>query len=103
MNGSFNEVNTIPPNTYVYWEYLNDLIQEEPAGVAGPELTGQMAAIGIVKGNPFSPDDRMKNLLKQLPSVMQLREPSPSNQEMTVLIFMEKNMSGIRFSRWIQI
>ena len=65
MNGSFNEVNTIPPNTYVYWEYLNDLIQEEPAGVAGPELTGQMAAIGIVKGKPFSPDARMKKILTE--------------------------------------
>ena len=42
--------NTIPPNDYTFFEKLNALIQEEPADALDPELTGQIAAIGIVKG-----------------------------------------------------
>ncbi len=65
INGSFEEISTIPPNTYLYWEYLNNLVQEEPAGAAGVEITGQMAAIGIVKGKPFTPDVRMQKILTE--------------------------------------
>ncbi|MHC4361822.1 MAG: DUF1214 domain-containing protein [Planctomycetota bacterium] len=38
-------------------------IQEEPVGSGDPELLGQLAAIGIQKGVPFAPDDRMKKIL----------------------------------------
>jgi hypothetical protein len=64
-NGSMLQINTIPPNTYVYWEYLNNLVQAEPAGLMGPEITGQMASIGIEKGKPFQPDERMKKILTE--------------------------------------
>jgi len=68
-NGSYVQINTIPPNTYLFWEYLNQLVQEEPAGSYGPELTGQMAAIGIVKGKPFNPDARWKEILTEAVAV----------------------------------
>ena len=68
-NGSYLQLNTIPPNTYVFYEYLNQVIQKEPAGFAGPELTGQIAAIGIVKGKPFNPDARMKKILTEAVAV----------------------------------
>jgi hypothetical protein len=55
--------NTIPPNDYTFYEKLNALVQEEPADALDPELAGQMAAIGIVKGKPFTPDARMKKIL----------------------------------------
>jgi hypothetical protein len=55
--------NTIPPSDYSFYEILNALIQEEPADALDPELTGQIAAIGIVKGKPFAPDARMKKIL----------------------------------------
>lgn len=55
--------NTIPPNDYTFYEMINALVQEEPADALDPELTGQMAAIGIVKGKPFAPDARMKRIL----------------------------------------
>jgi hypothetical protein len=35
----------------------------EPATSFNPELSGQLAAIGIVKGKPFNPDARMKKIL----------------------------------------
>jgi hypothetical protein len=64
-NGSYVQLNTIAPNTYLYWEYLNNLVQKEPVGLMGPEITGQMAAIGIQKGKPFKPDARMKKILTE--------------------------------------
>ncbi|ART82113.1 hypothetical protein CBP31_05300 [Oceanisphaera profunda] len=64
-NGSYVQLNTIPPSTYVFYEYLNEIVQAEPAGSFGPELTGQIAAIGIIKGKPFNPDARMKKILTE--------------------------------------
>jgi len=68
-NGSFVQLSTIPPNTYIFYEYLNEVVQAEPAGSFGPEVTGQMAAIGIVKGKPFNPDARMKKILTEAVAV----------------------------------
>jgi hypothetical protein len=42
---------------------INDLIQREPADALDPEIMGSLAAIGIVKGQPFNPDDRMWKIL----------------------------------------
>jgi hypothetical protein len=56
-------MNTIPPNDFSFYEMLNDVVQTEPAASLDPELMGSVAAIGIVKGKPFAPDDRMKKIL----------------------------------------
>ena len=58
-------MNTVPPNDYTYFEMPNDLVQAEPAVVIDPELMGPIAAIGIVKGEPFAPDERMKKILTE--------------------------------------
>jgi hypothetical protein len=55
--------NTIPPTDYGFYETLNKLVQEEPLESLDPELMGQIASIGIVKGKPFEPDARMKKIL----------------------------------------
>jgi hypothetical protein len=55
--------NTIGPNDYSFYEDVNTLIQEEPADSENPELLGQLMAIGIQKGKPFAPDERMKKIL----------------------------------------
>ena len=52
--------NTIPPNDFTYFEMVNELVQLEPATSFNPELSGQLAASGIVKGKPFKPDARMQ-------------------------------------------
>ncbi len=46
---------TIPPNDFSFYEYLDAIIQEEPLDFIGPVTRGQIAAIGIVKGQPFQP------------------------------------------------
>ena len=49
-------MNTIPPSDFSYWEMLNEAVQAQPAEAMDPEIAGQIAAIGIVKGKPFNPD-----------------------------------------------
>ena len=39
--------------------------RQEPATSLDPELMGSLAAIGIIKGKPFAPDDRMKKILTE--------------------------------------
>ena len=40
-------------------------MQAQPAEAMDPEIAGQIAAIGIVKGKPFAPDARMKRILSE--------------------------------------
>ena len=61
--------NTIPPNDFGYWETINELVQQEPAGAGDPETLGLLAAVGIVKGQPFKPDERMRKILEDAVAV----------------------------------
>ena len=61
--------NTIPPSDYSFFEIINANVQQEPADSYSPELAGQLAAIGIVKGKPFNPDARMRKILTDAAAV----------------------------------
>jgi hypothetical protein len=63
MSGKF--YNTIPPNDFSFYESLNAIIQEEPIEFICPEMRGQIAAIGIVKGKLFNPTGRMRRILTE--------------------------------------
>ena len=63
IEGSGTSFNTIPPNDFTFWEAINALVQQEPPGSGDPELLGLLAAVGIVKGKPFKPDERMRTIL----------------------------------------
>ena len=67
--GSGKVMNTVPPNDASFYELLNDLVQREPATALDPELMGPLAAIGIIKGQPFAPDARMKKILDEAVAV----------------------------------
>jgi len=56
--------NTIHANDFSFYEELDELVQEEPVEALDAERAGQLAAIGIVKGQPFAPDDRMRGILE---------------------------------------
>jgi len=56
-------VNTVHSNDFSYFEELNHVVQDEPADALDPDRLGLFASIGIVKGQPFVPDDRMKTIL----------------------------------------
>ncbi|MGB5065720.1 MAG: DUF1214 domain-containing protein [Candidatus Competibacter sp.] len=63
--------NTIPPSDYGFFEMINENVQNEPATSYDVELAGQLAAIGIVHGKEFAPDERMKKILTDAASVGQ--------------------------------
>lgn len=69
LNLSGSDINTVPPNTFAFYEHLNQIVQEEPAGTYGPDMGGLFASIGIVKGRPFRPDPRMRSLLTEAAAV----------------------------------
>lgn len=47
------------------FEEINTVVQSEPLIGENSELLGHLAAIGIVKGQPFQPDARMQGILKK--------------------------------------
>src|SRR5262249_25510692 len=63
INASGNAANLVQSNGFSFFEDINSLVQADPADALDPELTGQLAAIGIVKNQPFNPDERMKRTL----------------------------------------
>ena len=69
MEGSGKAFNTVPPSDFGFFELMNEVVQDEPAGSTDAELMGQLAAIGIVKGQPFEPDERMRRTLEDAAAV----------------------------------
>ena len=61
--------NTIHANDFTFYEEINAVIQYEPVGFLEPELRGNLTAIGIMKGRPFQPDQRMKALLTEAAAI----------------------------------
>lgn len=57
--------NTISANDFSFYEELNGVVQNEPADWVDPDTVGLYAAIGIRKGQPFAPDERMKKILTE--------------------------------------
>jgi len=69
VNITGKSYNTVAPSDYSYFEALDKIIQREPIAALDSESRGSLAAIGIVKGQPFNPDTRMKRLLTQAAAI----------------------------------
>ncbi len=65
INMSGRSFSTIFPSNLEFFKILNNVVQAEPIDAVDPEVRGYMASIGIVKGKPFNPDERMKKLLTE--------------------------------------
>jgi len=63
INLSGKPMNTVHANDIEFYDEINQIVQEEPAGVYGPDMTGLFSSIGMVKGKPWAPDARMKKIL----------------------------------------
>jgi len=50
-------------DNFQFWQVLKKIVDEEPVSPRYPAMSGLLAAIGIDKGKPFNPDDRMKDIL----------------------------------------
>ena len=69
VNLSGVPMNTVHANDFNFYVELNEVVQHEPANAFPPELVGLFAAIGIKKGQPFAPDERMKAILTEAVAV----------------------------------
>lgn len=65
VNGSGKEIDTIFSDSYQFFADLAWLIEREPADVVSSHERFQLAAIGIEKGKPFSPDAARQALLAE--------------------------------------
>jgi hypothetical protein len=65
INMARTAFNTVHANDFTFFEEVNELVQEEPVDALDAERAGQLAAIGIANGQPFTPDERMRSILEQ--------------------------------------
>ncbi|MCW1925691.1 DUF1254 domain-containing protein [Luteolibacter arcticus] len=63
ISASKKPINTVHANNFEFFHELDNVIQKEPLNFLNPEQRGLLAAIGIVKGKKFAPDERMKRIL----------------------------------------
>jgi len=63
VSGSRKFFNTVHANNYDFYEELHTVVEREPVSMLDPELRGLFASIGIEKGKPFAPDERMQKIL----------------------------------------
>jgi len=64
-NVSGDAHNTIHANNYEFYEELNDLIQSEHPEALNIDRRGRLALLGIRKGYPFKPDEKLKQILNE--------------------------------------
>ena len=81
--------NTIQANDVTFYDEIDAVIQREPIGIIDPETRGLIASIGIEKGKPFAPDDRMRQILIDAAAVGNAtgRAINFRNRDAEVLVF----------------
>jgi len=65
INVSGKYHNTIHSNNFQFFEEINALIQEEHDDAISRETRGRLALLGIIKGQPFEPDERLRRILNE--------------------------------------
>jgi hypothetical protein len=65
VNTSGMGANTLPPEDGSVFAMLNEIIQYEAIDLFSAEQRGRLATLGIERGKPFQPDDRMKMIFDQ--------------------------------------
>ena len=69
INVSGKDFCTVAPADFAFWTLLNQVVQEEPSESLDPIRLGFYASIGIEKGRPFAPDERMRKILTEAAQV----------------------------------
>lgn len=94
VNMSGQSFNCVPSNDVSFFNDLNQVIQEEPLESVNPEVRGLLASIGIQKGKPFAPDERMKAILTDAAAV--------GNATARTLVFSTRDSNAYIYpdSRW---
>jgi hypothetical protein len=69
INVSGKPYNTIHSMDARFFEEVNAVVQREPTEGQDPEILGQLASIGIKKGQPFKPDARIQKIFSEAADV----------------------------------
>jgi hypothetical protein len=62
-DGSGVPANMLPPSDLSAFEQLKKLVDSEGPHLADPDWMGMLAGLGIIKGEPFQPDEWMQGIL----------------------------------------
>ncbi len=89
VNLSGLQFNTVHANDFEFYQEINAVIQKEPADALPAELVGTLAAIGIKKGQTFSPDDRMRAILTDAVAV--------GNATARAIVFAQRDPRGFYY------
>ena len=60
---------TIHANNFHFYEEIHEVLEMEPNEALDPETLGLFASIGLEKGKPFVPDERIKKILTEAAAV----------------------------------
>jgi hypothetical protein len=84
-----------------YWRELHEVIDSEPAYEGYRNAYGDLAGLGIVKGQPFTPDDRMKGILEKAALIgnAQMRVGSFADRRPDRIVWPDRNWewAALRF------
>ena len=69
INASGKDLDTIHPVDLRFFEDLAVLVNEEHPDAIDAETAGMLATLGIVRGQPFEPDERMTRILSEAAKV----------------------------------
>ncbi|MFO1035980.1 MAG: DUF1254 domain-containing protein [Geminicoccaceae bacterium] len=85
--------NMVGPGDFRFWELLNEAVQNEPNEAIDATTLGFWASVGIRKGQPFAPDDRMRKILTEAAAVGDAtgRTLFYRNREKEALFFEDRN------------
>jgi hypothetical protein len=64
-DGSGKRINMMYPVDNTFWTKLKAFVDYEPVSAIDPELRGVLASIGIIKGQPFNPNQKQQTLLQK--------------------------------------
>ncbi len=62
-NGSGKRINMMYPTDFSYWDKLKEYVDYEPIGAFTMEVRGLLASLGIVKGEPFEPNQVVRSAM----------------------------------------
>jgi len=90
-------VNMLPISDASAFDELKRLVVSEGGNLAGPDMLGMLAAIGIVKGQPFQPDAQTRAILDRA---------AKTGYKMSRVVGFEETVSGRSFRtypdrRWV--
>ncbi|MGQ3214508.1 MAG: DUF1254 domain-containing protein [Shinella sp.] len=96
-----NQTPTTFETTLGFWEALHEIVEAEPPLAGFSTEYGDLAALGIAKGRPFKPDERMKAILEKAAAMgsAQLRVESLADQRPDRIVWPDRQWqwASLRF------